>query len=132
VILIEAANRFGLSQLHQFRGRVGRGQSQSYCILLAENPSDEARERLKIIENTQNGFILSEKDLELRGPGEFFGTKQSGLPDLKMAKITDVVLLETARQEAQKLFKEDPFLQEPEHKLLVREIGRIWPSIEWS
>jgi len=132
VILIEAANRFGLSQLHQFRGRVGRGDSQSYCILLADNPSLEARERLKIIENTQNGFDLAEKDLELRGPGEFFGTKQSGLPDLRMAKLTDVVLLEMARKEAQILFQDDPSLKKPENRLLALEISRIWPSFEWS
>jgi ATP-dependent DNA helicase RecG len=132
VILIEAANRFGLSQLHQFRGRVGRGKDQSYCILLSDAASLEARERLKIIENTQDGFVLAEKDLEIRGPGEFFGTRQSGLPDLRMAKLTDVVLLESARREAQLLFNEDPLLRRPENRLLAIEMGRVWPSIEWS
>jgi ATP-dependent DNA helicase RecG len=98
VMLVESADRFGLSQLHQFRGRVGRGKEQSYCMLLAENPSQIGRQRLDIIENSQDGFKLAEEDLKLRGPGEFFGTRQSGIPDLKMAKISDVHLLETARR----------------------------------
>src|SRR4030066_396822 len=98
VMLVEAADRFGLSQLHQFRGRVGRGEKQSYCLLSAENPSEVGRERLDIIENVQDGFKLAEEDLRLRGPGEFFGTRQSGLPDLRMAKISDIALLELARR----------------------------------
>ena len=100
-MLIESADRFGLSQLHQFRGRVGRGKEQSYCMLLAENPSEVGRQRLDIIENTQDGFKLAEEDLKMRGPGEFFGTRQSGLPDLRMAKISDVALLETGRTKRQ-------------------------------
>ncbi|MFC2004655.1 ATP-dependent DNA helicase RecG [Chloroflexota bacterium] len=134
VMLVESADRFGLSQLHQFRGRVGRGQEQSYCMLLAENPSQVARERLDIIENVQDGFQLAEEDLKLRGPGEFFGTRQSGLPDLKMAKLSDVGLLELARSEAIRLFEKDKNLQKPEHKLLVKELARVWTSEagEWS
>ncbi len=133
VMLIESADRFGLSQLHQFRGRVGRGQEQSYCMLLAENPSEVGRERLDIIENVQDGFILAEEDLRLRGPGEFFGTRQSGLPDLRMAKLSDIALLELARNEAIKLFQIDPGLGMPEHRPLAQELARVWPEAgEWS
>lgn len=126
VMLIESADRFGLSQLHQFRGRVGRGKEQSYCMLLAENPSEIARNRLEIIESVQDGFQLAEEDLKLRGPGEFFGTRQSGIPDLRMARISDTALLETARREATALFDKDPTLEKPEHILLSNEISRVW------
>ncbi|OGN92658.1 MAG: ATP-dependent DNA helicase RecG [Chloroflexi bacterium RBG_13_50_10] len=128
VMLVEAADRFGLSQLHQFRGRVGRGEKQSYCLLLAEKPSPEGSERLKAIEGIQNGFVLAEKDLELRGPGEFFGTRQSGLPDLRMARISDTSLLELARNEAIALFKVDSGLTMPEHRLLAQELARAWQT----
>ncbi len=133
VMLIESADRFGLSQLHQFRGRVGRGQEQSYCMLLAERPSEVARQRLDIIENTHDGFKLAEEDLKMRGPGEFFGTRQSGLPDLRMAKMSDVALLELARKEAIKLFRLDPGMDRAEHKPLAQEMARVWASAaEWS
>jgi len=131
VMLVEAADRFGLSQLHQFRGRVGRGESQSYCILLSENPSEYGQERLRAIEEITDGFALAEKDLELRGPGEFFGTRQSGLPDLKMARLSDTRLLELARSEARILFEKDPGLAAVENELLALEYRRIWrKSIE--
>ena len=126
VMLIESADRFGLSQLHQFRGRVGRGKEQSYCMLLAENPSEIAKNRLEIIEGVQDGFQLAEEDLRLRGPGEFFGTRQSGIPDLRMARISDTALLETARREATALFAKDPGLENPEHLSLSNEISRVW------
>ncbi len=126
VMLIESADRFGLSQLHQFRGRVGRGKEQSYCMLLAENPSEIAQNRLEVIESVQDGFILAEEDLKLRGPGEFFGTRQSGIPDLRMARISDTALLEMARREATLLFEKDPGLENEEHKLLSDEIARVW------
>jgi ATP-dependent DNA helicase RecG len=133
VMLVESADRFGLSQLHQFRGRVGRGTEQSYCMLLAQNPSEVARQRLDIIEKVQDGFQLAEEDLRLRGPGEFFGTRQSGLPDLRMAKLSDVALLELARSEAIKLFQTDPSLEKTEHHLLAKELARVWPQAgEWS
>ena len=128
VMLIESADRFGLSQLHQFRGRVGRGKEQSYCMLLSENPSEISRARLDIIEKVQDGFELAEEDLRLRGPGEFFGTRQSGLPDLKMAKLSDVALLELARAEAIRLFEKDKTLEKPEHALLAKELARVWTT----
>ncbi|MDD4859072.1 MAG: ATP-dependent DNA helicase RecG [Dehalococcoidales bacterium] len=134
VMLIESAERFGLSQLHQFRGRVGRGQAQSYCLLMAENPSEIGQQRLDIIEKVQDGFVLAEEDLKLRGPGEFFGTRQSGLPDLRMAKLSDTAILELARNEATRLFAEDPEMKRAEHKLLAKEMARVWPKNtgEWS
>ena len=128
VMMVESADRFGLSQLHQFRGRVGRGPAQSYCILLSQNPSDVGQERLSIIEIVHNGFRLAEEDLRLRGPGEFFGTRQSGLPDLRMAKLSDVALLELARKEAEGLFTEDHHLKKPQHALLAKELARVWTT----
>lgn len=133
VMLVESADRFGLSQLHQFRGRVGRGGEQSYCLLLAQDPSEIGRARLDLIERIQDGFQLAEEDLNLRGPGEFFGTRQSGLPDLRMARLSDVALLELARDEAIGLFQLDPGLEMPEHRPLASELVRVWPRAgEWS
>ena len=128
VMLIEGADRFGLAQLHQFRGRVGRGEHASYCVLVSDSPSEEARERLAVMETTHDGFKLAEEDLRLRGPGEFFGTRQSGLPDLRMARLSDLPLLETARKEAQRLFDADPRLARAEHRLLRDEMARRMPG----
>ena len=98
VVVIENAERFGLSQLHQLRGRVGRGDSQSYCALITQSTNNEVKKRLDIMTKTNNGFIISQKDLELRGPGEFLGTRQSGLPDFKLANLVeDTEILENAR-----------------------------------
>ncbi len=125
-MLIEGANRFGLAQLHQFRGRVGRGEHESYCLLIADSTTAASEERLKAVEDTHDGFVLAEKDLELRGPGEFFGTRQSGLPDLKVAGLADVRLLEIARAEAKRLFEADPELTSPNLRLLVQQVDRFW------
>jgi ATP-dependent DNA helicase RecG len=126
VMLIEGANRFGLSQLHQFRGRVGRGEQQSFCILLSDATTDVSEERLRAIEETTDGFKLAEKDLEMRGPGDFFGTRQSGLPELKMASLGDTPLLELARREAQAVFAIDPTLSHPDYRLLSRKVDEFW------
>jgi len=133
VMMVEGAERFGLSQLHQFRGRVGRDKEQGYCLLIPERVSPEARERLRLMERVHNGFSLAEKDLELRGPGEFFGTQQSGLPDLKLAKLTDLRSLELARREAMTLFQKDPDLKKVEHQPLRQQLSRAWSKgAEWS
>ena len=101
VIVIENAERFGLSQLHQLRGRVGRSDLQSYCVLTSNSRNPETRARLEIMTQTNDGFVIAEKDLELRGPGEFIGTRQSGLPDMIIADIVkDTKILEIARKEA--------------------------------
>jgi ATP-dependent DNA helicase RecG len=129
VMLVEGADRFGLSQLHQFRGRVGRGEHQSYCILLAENPSQEAQERLSLMETIYDGFRLAEEDLRLRGPGEYFGTRQTGMPDLKVARLSDIDLIERARAEAARLLETDPSLARPEHRLLECQVSRLWERV---
>jgi ATP-dependent DNA helicase RecG len=125
VILIEGADRFGLAQLHQLRGRVRRSHYQPYCLLLSENPSEEAQERLRIVETVHDGFRLAEEDLRLRGPGEYFGVRQSGFPDLKVANITDVELIELARQEAWRILEEDPELKAPQHQVLAQRLRAL-------
>jgi ATP-dependent DNA helicase RecG len=126
VMLVEGANRFGLAQLHQFRGRVGRGEHTSYCLLIADSSTAASEERLKAIEATYDGFALAEKDLELRGPGEFFGTRQSGLPNLRLAGFADLRILELARREAQSLFEADPQLARPDMRLLAQQVSKLW------
>lgn len=111
IMLIEGSERFGLSQLHQFRGRVGRGEHKSYCFLFTGNLSEEGTKRMKAMEMYSSGFKLSEIDLELRGPGEVYGVKQSGIPDLKMASLTDSKTIEKARGSAQKIINKDPLLK---------------------
>lgn len=125
VMVIEGADRFGLSQLHQFRGRVGRGEYASFCYLLTDSDGDPARERLTLMESTTDGFELAEADLGIRGPGEYFGTRQSGLPDLRVAKLTDHELLLQARNWAERLLDRDPNLRAPEHQPLARMAGRM-------
>ena len=129
IMVIEGAERFGLAQLHQFRGRVGRGEHKSYCLLMPSDTQGElgwsARERLAALENNHDGFKLAEIDLELRGPGDFFGTRQSGLPALRMAQFSDRGLLEAARDLAARIFDEDPGLSAPEHVALAAQVGRF-------
>jgi ATP-dependent DNA helicase RecG len=128
VMIIEHAERFGLSQLHQLRGRVGRGSHRSYCVLMAAAPvSDDAKRRLNAMIRSHDGFVIAEEDLSIRGPGEFFGTRQSGLPELRVANILrDARLLETAREEAWKLLSMDPEFTKPEHSALKAALSRKW------
>jgi ATP-dependent DNA helicase RecG len=127
VMLIEGADRFGLAQLHQLRGRVGRGSDQSYCLLIPTHEDAIENERLQAMSESNDGFVLAEKDLQQRGPGEFLGTRQSGYSSgLRMASITDVKLIEKARVQAQNLFERDPYLNQPEHALLAEAFGRFW------
>ena len=129
VMLVEGADRFGLAQLHQLRGRVGRGGDQSYCLLLAESPSQDAQQRLRLMEETTDGFRLADADLRMRGPGEFFGTRQSGLPDFRVASLLDTRLIELARTEAAGILEDDPDLAKPEHAALAREVERLFQQV---
>ncbi|MFQ5952094.1 MAG: ATP-dependent DNA helicase RecG [Candidatus Omnitrophota bacterium] len=116
VMLVEHAERYGLAQLHQLRGRIGRGEHASYCILMGEPATDASTERLSTMTETHDGFEIAEKDLDIRGPGEFLGTRQSGLPELKVGNIVrDFTIMEEAREEAFRLVKEDPALVDPRH-----------------
>jgi ATP-dependent DNA helicase RecG len=126
VMLIEGANRFGLAQLHQLRGRVGRGSDQSYCLLIPDMVDALENERLSAMSETNDGFILAERDLQQRGPGEFLGTRQAGFSELKMANLTDVRLIEKARQQAQALFQEDPDFSSEEYQPLVKRLAEFW------
>ena len=126
VMMVEGAERFGLSQLHQYRGRVGRGKNNSYCILVSDSESPEVRDRLNIMEQTDDGFKLSEADLQMRGPGEFFGTKQSGIPDLSLTWISDLKFIENIRSRASNILDSDPQLKTSSHKNLSNELNRFW------
>ena len=123
IMLIEDAQRFGLAQLHQLRGRIGRGEYQSYCLMFALPRTIEGKRRIKVMTETGDGFQIAEEDLELRGPGEFFGTRQHGLPELKIANLLkDQRILETARQEAFAFIKKDPKLEKPEHRQIRKNL----------
>ncbi len=127
VMLIEGADRFGLAQLHQLRGRVGRGAEQSYCLLIPTHEDAAENDRLQAMSQTNSGFELADLDLKTRGPGEFLGTRQAGFASaLKMANITDLPLIEKARTQAQALFERDPYLQQSEHALLAEAFERFW------
>ncbi len=127
VMLIEGADRFGLAQLHQLRGRVGRGSAQSFCLLIPSREDSAENERLRAMTESNDGFFLAERDLQQRGPGEFLGTRQSGYASgLRMASITDLPLIEKARTQAQRLFESDPELRRPEAALLAESLDRFW------
>ena len=125
-MVIENADRFGLSQLHQLRGRVGRGREQSYCILISGNRSPETKRRLEVVAKTNDGFKVAEEDLKLRGPGDFFGFRQSGIPMLKMADLmSDVNILEIAKKAAADILAEDPRLDMPKNAALSRRVQKM-------
>ena len=123
VMVVENAERFGLAQLHQLRGRVGRGEYQSYCILKYQGNSDVIRQRMQVMQDTNDGFIISEKDLELRGSGEFFGTKQHGIPEFKIANLfTDMPILKEVQEIVSKIIEDDPKLEKPNNQLLAKMV----------
>ena len=127
LMIVENAERFGLSQLHQLRGRVGRGQHQSYCVLISENKTPETRDRLKVMTKTTDGFIISEEDLKARGPGDFFGKRQHGLPQLRVADLAgDMRVLKEAQEAAEDLLLHDPTLSLPENRTVLNQIRRLF------
>ena len=127
LMVIENAERFGLSQLHQLRGRVGRGKHQSYCVLMSASRSDTARERLRVLAGTNDGFKIAEEDLRLRGPGDFFGRRQHGLPQLRLASLTgDMELLAQTQQAARELLEADPELIKPENAPVLARVRALF------
>ncbi len=127
LMIIENAERFGLSQLHQLRGRVGRGAWKSYCILFCQTDGEITKKRMDIISGTNDGFVIAEKDLEIRGPGEFFGTRQHGLPELKVANLySDMPLVKASGEAADELLRGDPALNDPDHAEIRRRIEKMF------
>ena len=127
LIIIENADRYGLSQLHQLRGRVGRGKHQSWCVLVSDNRSPDTRARLKVLTQTNDGFQIAEEDLKLRGPGDFFGERQHGLPALRVADLeTDTRVLKEAQDAAAEVLAADPELTQPEHRPLLEKVRRLF------
>lgn len=130
IIVIENAERYGLSQLHQLRGRVGRGHEKSTCILISDAQNEEAVTRLRVMCSTSDGFRIADEDLKLRGPGDFFGSRQHGLPQLSIADMAqDITLLKLAQEEARHLLHEDPDLEQPEHRGLRAETRRLFEKV---
>ena len=133
MMVIENAERFGLAQLHQLRGRVGRGKFKSYCILKYDSKSDVVRQRMEIMQKSNDGFVISEKDLELRGPGEFFGTKQHGVPEFKVANLfTDLPILKEVQVVAKKILDKDENLEYEENIPMKIKIEKLFNSKEYN
>jgi ATP-dependent DNA helicase RecG len=129
LMIVENADRFGLSQLHQLRGRVGRGQHKSYCVLFSDSQTQEAQARLKIMTETNDGFVIAQEDLRLRGPGDFFGSRQHGLPEMHVADLSaDMRVLKLAQQEAQLTLANDPDLAQPENQPLKQRIHDVFQA----
>ena len=130
IMVIENAERFGLSQLHQLRGRIGRGQYKSTCILITDAKNDTAQRRMKVMETTTDGFKIADEDLRLRGPGEFFGSRQHGLPEMKIADmLKDRSTLEETQRAAKEIMAHDPELSSPESTALKNEIQRLFDAV---
>ena len=127
VMVIENAERYGLSALHQLRGRVGRGAAESWCFLVSDNQSENVQKRLKFLCSTTDGFAVAQYDLETRGPGDFFGSRQHGLPTLQIADLmNDTRTLHAAQSEAVALLAEDPLLEHPDHALLAAQVQQMF------
>ncbi|MEG2915413.1 MAG: ATP-dependent DNA helicase RecG, partial [Oscillospiraceae bacterium] len=130
IMLIENAERFGLSQLHQLRGRVGRGDKQSYCILVSDVKNEDTAKRLSAICKTSSGFDIAEEDLKLRGAGDFFGNRQHGLPQFQIADLSkDIELLKSAQEEAKKILKVDSNLSEYEHRFMKIKVEKMLEAV---
>lgn len=131
IMMIENAERFGLSQLHQLRGRVGRGEHKSYCILVSDNTGEENRRRIKTMTSTSNGFTIAEEDLKQRGPGDFFGHKQHGLPEMKLASfINNMDVLQKTAEIARAVLNADPELKSAENRALKKNVARLFSQNE--
>ena len=131
LMIVENAERFGLSQLHQLRGRIGRGPFQSYCVLVSDSDTDEAKARLKVMHDTTDGFQIAEADLRQRGPGDFFGNRQHGLPEMHIADLcADMTVLSDARDAAQSVLEADPDLAAPEHAALKAQCARLFAATQ--
>jgi ATP-dependent DNA helicase RecG len=127
IMIVENADRFGLSQLHQLRGRVGRGGDEAFCVLITDNVNETTKKRLKILSSTTDGFAISEEDLKLRGPGDFFGDRQHGLPKLKIADMSqDMGVLRLAQKVSKQITDDDPLLEKPENKGLKELVERLF------
>ena len=133
IMVVENAERFGLAQLHQLRGRVGRGSFKSYCILKYDSNSDVVKQRMEIMQKSNDGFVISEKDLELRGPGEFFGTRQHGVPEFKVANLfTDIPILKQVQVVAKELLEKDENLLLEENLPIKQKIEKLFNSEEFN
>ena len=130
LMVIEGANHFGLSQLHQFRGRVGRGEVQSFCYLIPDNDNAAENRRLQVMTETNDGFKLAEVDLEERGPGDFLGTRQAGQMKLQMANLADIALIKETREIATKIIEKDPDLEATNHQDLKAAVLAFWPQTD--